>query len=194
MKVYYLGVFDISKTPADELCAEADLSEFSRFTRGQYQSFMTMFSKTIAERTQPGRRQSVEEQDYMFHCYARSEGIAGILISKDYPSLTAHAVLSKVVDEFIAQFPTPSSRKAPVSFPALKGHLTTAQDPAQASSIVAIQKELDETKIVLHQTIEQVLRRGEKLDDLVSKSEDLSAQSKQFYKTAKKQNSCCTVM
>ena len=59
---FILQVFDISKTPADELCAEADLSEFSRFTRGQYQSFMTMFSKTIAERTQPGRRQSVEEQ------------------------------------------------------------------------------------------------------------------------------------
>jgi len=44
-----------------------------------------------------------------------------------------------------------------------------------------IQKELDETKIVLHKTIESVLQRGEKIDDLVAKSDGLSAQSKAFY-------------
>ena len=34
-----------------------------------------------------------------------------------------------------------------------------------------------------HNTIEAVLDRGEKLDDLVDKSEGLSSQSKAFYKT-----------
>lgn len=47
-----------------------------------------------------------------------------------------------------------------------------------------IQKELDETKIVLHKTIESVLERGEKIDSLVEKSDGLSAQSKMFYKQA----------
>ena len=42
-----------------------------------------------------------------------------------------------------------------------------------------------------HSTIEAVLERGEKLDDLVDKSEALSMQSKAFYKTARKTNSCC---
>jgi synaptobrevin homolog YKT6 len=50
-----------------------------------------------------------------------------------------------------------------------------------------VQAELDETKIVLHKTIESVLERGEKLDSLVERSDALSAQSKMFYKTAKKQ-------
>jgi synaptobrevin family protein YKT6 len=59
---------------------------------------------------------------------------------------------------------------------------------------IQIQKELDETKIVLHKTIESVLERGEKIDSLVAKSDGLSAQSKMFYQSAKKQNSCCTVM
>ena len=36
---------------------------------------------------------------------------------------------------------------------------------------------------VQHNTIEAVLQRGEKLDDLVDKSEGLSLQSKAFYKT-----------
>lgn len=34
-----------------------------------------------------------------------------------------------------------------------------------------------------HNTMESLLERGEKLDDLVSKSEVLGAQSKAFYKT-----------
>jgi len=39
---------------------------------------------------------------------------------------------------------------------------------------------------VQHKTIESVLERGEKLDNLVERSNALSAQSKMFYKTAKK--------
>jgi hypothetical protein len=39
--------------------------------------------------------------------------------------------------------------------------------------------------------MEGLLKRGEKLDDLVQKSDELSTQSKMFYKTAKKNNQCC---
>lgn len=66
--------------------------------------------------------------------------------------------------------------------PELKEYLTKYQDPQQADSIMKIQQELDETKIVLHKTIESVLQRGEKIDDLVAKSDGLSAQSKMFYR------------
>jgi synaptobrevin family protein YKT6 len=44
-----------------------------------------------------------------------------------------------------------------------------------------IQKELDETKVILHKTIESVLERGEKIDDLVAKSQGLSDTSRMFY-------------
>jgi synaptobrevin family protein YKT6 len=61
-------------------------------------------------------------------------------------------------------------------------------------SISRIQRELDETMKVVHGTIDSLLQRGEKIDDLVAKSDGLSAQSKMFYTQAKKQNSCCVVM
>jgi hypothetical protein len=38
----------------------------------------------------------------------------------------------------------------------------------EADKILKIQRELDETKIVLHKTIDSVLARGEKLDNLVA--------------------------
>lgn len=118
---------------------------------------------------------------YTFHAYGRTEGIAGIIISDaDYPALVAHQLLSKVVDEFLSQHPRSEyvNSTSTLSFPALKDYIVKYQDPQQADSIMKIQKELDETKIVLHKTIESVLERGEKIDDLVQKSDGLSAQSK----------------
>lgn len=69
-----------------------------------------------------------------------------------------------------------------------------SQDPAQADKLTKIQRDLDETKIVLHKTIESMLERGEKLENLVDKSSDLSLASQMFYKQARKTNSCCKMM
>ena len=49
-------------------------------------------------------------------------------------------------------------------------------------------------QVILHKTIDEILVRGERLDDLVDRTADLSAQSKQFYKVAQKHNSCCSLM
>jgi synaptobrevin family protein YKT6 len=158
---------------------------------------MTLFSKTVAERTKPGQRQDVEEKSYTFHAYGRTEGVAGIIITDpDYPALVAHQLLSKVVDEFLAKYPRSqfAGSSPTLPLPQLKEYIVKYQDPAQADSIMKIQRELDETKIVLHKTIESVLERGEKIDTLVQKSDGLSAQSKMFYNQAKKQNSCCVLM
>jgi synaptobrevin family protein YKT6 len=150
--------------------------------------------------------------------------VAGIIISDhEYPALVAHQLLGKVLDEFLSKFPRSSwaNSNAEVPFPVLKEYIAKYQDPQNADGIMKIQKELDETKIVLHKTIESVLERGEyrisqysqhdifvdidtlpadtfdlgeKIDTLVAKSDGLSAQSKMFYTQAKKQNSCCVVM
>lgn len=197
MKLYYIGILKNEQKPAHELCVEKDLSSYSRFTRDNYGQFMSVFSQTVAERTKPGQRQDIEEKSYTFHAYGRTEGVAGIIISDpDYPALVAHQLLSKVIDEFLSKYPrTAFANSSPkLDFPQLKEYIVKYQDPQQADSIMKIQKELDETKIVLHKTIESVLERGEKIDSLVEKSDGLSAQSKMFYKQAKKQNSCCVLM
>ncbi|KAG6365935.1 hypothetical protein INS49_000111 [Diaporthe citri] len=135
--------------------------------------------------------------DFTFHAYGRSEGVCGIIISDHaYPALVAHQLLSKIVDEFLEANPRSSwvTGQPKLAMPQLKEYIDKYQDPHQADNILKIQKELDETKIVLHKTIESVLQRGEKIDDLVQKSDGLSSQSKMFYQQAKKQNSCCLVM
>jgi synaptobrevin family protein YKT6 len=88
--------------------------------------------------------------------------------------------------EFVTKHPQPTyefnTKDSPkLAFPELKAYIKTWQDPESADPITKIQKELDETKIVLNKTIESVLERGEKIDSLVAKSDDLSNQSKAFY-------------
>ena len=65
------------------------------------------------------------------------------------------------------------------------------QNPAEVDPLMKIQNELDETKIILLDSLEEILKRGENLEDLVTKSEVLTEHSKMFYQTARKTNSCC---
>ncbi|KAL8917734.1 MAG: hypothetical protein Q9208_007786 [Pyrenodesmia sp. 3 TL-2023] len=185
MKLHYIGIIRIETDPAHELCAEKDLSAYNIFTRDTYGGLMSLFAKRVAQRTRPGQRQDIKEDSNVIHAYGRTEGVAGIIISDaDYPALVAHQLLSKVVDEFLSQYPRIAfiSTTEILPFPQLKEYIVKYQDPQQADSIMKIQKELDETKIVLHKTINSVLERGETIDSLVEKSDGLSAQSKMFFK------------
>ncbi|KAL8243682.1 hypothetical protein R6Q59_009940 [Mikania micrantha] len=197
-KIYYLGILRNDKQPAVELAVAHDLSSFSRFTRGSYQEFMDMFARTVAERTKAGVRQDVEEKDYVFHSYSTTQGLCALAITEaSYPKLTAHQLLSKIMEEFTTKYPASQfsdSMTKSLPLPTLDTYVTQWQNTDNVDSIAKVQRELDETKIVLHKTIESVLERGEKIDSLVQKSDGLSAQSKMFYQQAKKQNSCCVVM
>ncbi|TFK47331.1 snare protein YKT6 [Heliocybe sulcata] len=199
MKIFSLAVVMVPHTGASSTLAQAsDLSSFSFYQKGSVGEFMSFFSKTVAERTPQGQRQSVQENNYVAHVYNRggAEQLAGVIITdQEYPVRPAFSLLTKVLDDFTAKVPQSAySNPGSISFPELNTYLSKYQDPRQADAIMRVQQELDETKIVLHKTIESVLQRGEKLDNLVDRSQALSAQSKMFYKTAKKQNSCCVIM
>ncbi|KAI6129296.1 snare protein YKT6 [Pisolithus croceorrhizus] len=199
MKVYSLSiVYAPPSSPSVILSSASDLSSFSFYQRGSVGEFLTFFSKTVAERTAQGQRQSVQENSYVAHAYNRggAEQLAAIIITdQEYPVRPAFSLLTKILDDFTAKVPQSSySNPGSINFPDVQTYLTKYQDPRQADAIMRVQQELDETKIVLHKTIESVLQRGEKLDNLVERSNALSAQSKMFYKTAKKQNSCCVIM
>ncbi|THH01630.1 hypothetical protein EW026_g1110 [Hermanssonia centrifuga] len=199
MKVYALAVV---LAPPQKTCtilsSASDLSSFSFYQRGSVGEFLTFFSKTISERTPQGERQSVQENNYTAHVYNRggAEQLAAVIITdQEYPVRPAFSLLTKMLDDFTTKIPQTSfSNPTAINFPEINTYLQKYQDPRQADAIMRVQQELDETKIVLHKTIESVLERGEKLNDLVDRSNALSAQSKMFYKTAKKQNSCCVIM
>ncbi len=140
-------------------------------------------------------RQSVKQDEYVCHALMRSDKLGAVLIADDeYPQRVAHTLLTKVLDDFFAQVPAeswPSATESSINFSALTAYLAKYQDPRECDPLSKIQTELDETKIVLKQSIDAVLERGVKLDKLIEQSDELCSDTKTFYRTAKKTNSCC---
>ena len=205
MKIYYIGILKpLNAKEAVELSRVTELSQFSYFERSGVSQFLTFLAETVSSRTKPGQRQSINDGNYTGHVYMRSEGLAGVLVTdKEYPVRPAYSLLNKLLDEYIMSFPPmrwnhitdkhdPSISQ--LQFSELNTYIQKYQDPGQADAIMRVQQELDETKIILHKTIDSVLERGERLDSLVDKSEALSTSARMFYKTTKKTNSCCIVM
>lgn len=80
MKIFSLAVLHVPTGKESKVLSSAsDLSTFSFFQKGSIQEFMTFFSKTVADRTAPGQRQSVQENSYIAHVYNRggAEPLAG---------------------------------------------------------------------------------------------------------------------
>ncbi|XP_009859212.2 synaptobrevin homolog YKT6-like isoform X1 [Ciona intestinalis] len=189
VKLFSLSLFYKGESCVIPLIAEYDTDSFSFFQRKSVQEFLSFTSKIITERTHPGMRQSVKEQEHLCHVYVREDRLAAVLISdEDYPRRVAFTVLTKVCEDFAKKFP-PSELNNPapmnIQFDGVREMLCKYQNPKEADSMSRVQAELDETKIVLHGTMESLLQRGEKLDDLVAKSDQLSSQSKMFYKQIK---------
>jgi synaptobrevin family protein YKT6 len=72
----------------------------------------------------------------------------------------------------------------------MSNKLIEIQNINNCNQIYKIQIELDNTQESLIKTIGLIMDRGEKLDELVKKSEDLSKASKDFYNKSKKLNCC----
>ncbi|KAJ0710258.1 putative Longin domain, v-SNARE, coiled-coil domain-containing protein [Helianthus annuus] len=118
--------------------------------------------------------------EYKVHSYNRNGLCVVGFMDDHYPVRSAFSVLNKVIDEYQKCFGDSwrtIQADSTQPWPYLNEALTKFQDPAEADKLLKIQRELDETKIILHKTIDSVLERGEKLDSLVEKSSDLSAAS-----------------
>lgn len=180
VKLYFIGVFKKKGEDATLIDSASDLSTFGFFQRNSADDFLKFTSKMVISRLEVGTRSSIKEKNYFCHAFVRADNTAVVVVSdEEYPPRVAHTIAMKILEEF------PQCK--------LQVMLTKFQDPKEADSMMRLQAELDETKIILHSTIANLLKRGEKLDDLVAKSEDLSSQSKLFYKTAKKTTRCCEI-
>ncbi|KAK4762043.1 hypothetical protein SAY87_029927 [Trapa incisa] len=199
MKITALLVLKVNGDGSDPviLSIASDVSHFGYFQRSSVKEFIVFVSRTVAKRTPPGQRQSVQHEEYKVHSYNRNDLCTVGFMDDHYPVRSAFSLLNQVLDEYLKSFGD-SWRSAQADntqpWPYLNEALTKYQDPAEADKLLKIQRELDETKIILHKTIDSVLARGEKLDSLVEKSSDLSAASQMFYKQAKKTNQCCTIL
>ncbi|KAI9018965.1 synaptobrevin [Hyaloraphidium curvatum] len=60
-----------------------------------------------------------------------------------------------------------------------------ASTAASATSTAQVQQELEEVKVIMQDNLNKAIERGENLQDLQLKTEELQESSQQFQKTAK---------
>ena len=156
----------------------------------------------IAERIPPGNKAQVALEENIGNCYCwtTKDGLSVTAIcDREYPERAAFILLNQLVMDFREHFPDPTvfqtvTDDKQLNYESLGIFLRKWQDPHEADKLMKIEKELMEVKDVIHKNLEDLLKRGEQLDQLMTKSKDLSTVSVDFYKKAKKQNAKCCKM
>ncbi|KAK9867853.1 hypothetical protein WJX84_009201 [Apatococcus fuscideae] len=101
------------------------------------------------------------------------------------------AFLDKCKEEFLSKFGEKSRQATAHSLdktfgPRLKYHMDyCTEHPEELTKVAAVQKKVDEVKNIMVDNIEKVLERGEKIELLVDKTDNLRFQADKFHKTGK---------
>ena len=187
-----------------------NLDDFSFFQKGTIKEACLFGSRLLAARTPRGSAVTVtgtanEEKgpgpldDYITHVKVRGSDQLAITVitAKQYPPRIALKLmldLESEWDKLQNQTWKSALQDTAIPFPAGEQLIKRFSNPKQNDKIYQIQDQLEQTKDIMVRNIEQVLRRGEKIDSLVEKSDELSGFTKTFYNNSQKLNSCCNIL
>lgn len=148
-------------------------NEFNFFTRSSAKEFTTFASNELIKRYRDTQLLQIPYEKYIAYLYHNPKIVIitdEIFNKRNIMNLIRDLSLKKkITNENIINYEKPDK-------------------------IQEIQEQLDETVDIMYKNIDQILERGEKLEDLVNKSEDLSSHSRAFYYESKKMNRCCFIL
>ena len=156
--------------------------------------------RTMPSATQPSTRSSFSHEEYMAHVYHRSDGIICTAITDaEYPSRILFPLLRRTIEIFCERFgeewKSPSLKKDKgFRFRELDDMIVDYQDPNRHDAVARAMEATERTIQNLTQSIQQVMVRGESIDRLAAKSEDMSKAAAVFYKDSKKVKRCCIII
>ncbi len=170
MYLYCINIYENGQ----KIASKKNLDKFGFFERKTIGEFMDFFSSTLIKES-TGNLFSVDEKSYRIHIFKKNDMAYAIITDQEYPDYCVRDIYMKVnktnIDTVFSYY--------------LHGAIN---DPLKQ-----INNDVNEIKKIMISSIDKVLDRGEKLDILIDKSEELDESSKRFLKRAKKLNSCCVV-
>lgn len=189
--------------------------EYPFFIRGSIQQACLFISRVVVERTEVDNHQTITVdgdgefktnqilENYVCHVYVQGNGLAATTVtSRDYPARIAFGMMINILNKFQEVKPDWKETLKPGKDQKLKFHymINTCkkyENPAKDDKILQIEEQVNQTSEVMQKNISALLERGEKIQSLIDKTEDLESQSKVFLKSADKVNSCwqrCNIM
>lgn len=197
MRLLSLVLYKHKEDNSVELMQCSELSSFNFFQRGPIKEHIKFHSRLCVSRTPVGKRSSIEMDQNLGKCHTwvHPQGIgAAVLVDAEYPMRVAFSLLSESVRIYLERMGGKwegAERDVTLQCPEVEELFQKFQNPEEADKLTKIEKDLEEVKTTVMQSMDDLLKRGENLDQLMQKSADLSSTSVQFYRTAKKNNQCC---
>lgn len=135
----------------------------------------------------------------VLYAHVNQEGLCTVIITDTaYPESAAKKVLLTVQRTFCEYYSTDIFKNyeadQTMKFPELDEMIQKYQDPKEADKLIKIESELNEIQGMLTKTMEDLMDRGEKLEDLMKQSDDISNMAYNFYSKSKDANKkCCSI-
>eukprot|EP00854_Cymbomonas_tetramitiformis_P005990 gene5989-7199_t len=139
-----------------------------------------------------GDTRFIKTCDGYHFCFSIDSGYTFLVVSDaETGKALPYAFLQRVRDDFVPKYGNQATNALGNSLdkeygPKLKGHLDYCEShPEELSKVAMIHKQVADVKDIMMENIEKVLDRGEKIELLVDKTEDLRFKADNFYKTGR---------
>ena len=200
MKILSIHVFSLYNDKPIILSSAFALSFVSIFQRGTLKDFLNFHSRLVIERVAKDTHAQVQLEKGICYAISNSDKIGVTMIcDEEYPKRVAIDFLLKIHDNFKTFLQEKKidlnmyTSDTDVKYDYIANEIEAWQDPSKKDSLMKLQNELNDVTDIMRQNLNELLKREENLESLMQKSNDLSATSVNFYKQAKKTNSCCNL-
>jgi len=139
-----------------------------------------IFKKLSAE---PNSRVTYASQNFNFHCVVNNGMVFVCAADLSYGKHQAYTFLAEIQQKWDAR-PGTGGRDFSGSLAQTMETFSSGRVPSDR--LQTLNNQVSEVKSILTQNIEKVLERGERLDDLMAKTEDLEAGALQFRTTGRR--------
>ena len=200
MKILSIHVFSLYQDKPIILSSAFSLSFISIFNRGTMKEFLNFHSRLVIERLSQDTNAQVQLEKGICYAISNSDKIGVTMIcDEEYPKRVAIDFLLKIHDNFKTFLQDKKidlnmyTADTDVKYDYIANEIEAWQDPSKKDTLMKLQNELNDVTDIMRQNLNELLKREENLESLMQKSNDLSATSVNFYKQAKKTNSCCNL-
>tara|TARA_B110000879_G_C10953028_1_gene424450 strand:- start:196 stop:714 length:519 start_codon:yes stop_codon:yes gene_type:complete len=150
------------------------LNFVSYFSRKSVSELLRVLVQAVAD-SMEDHRKIFEHPPWQLVCHRIGDNVTVLVTDNEYPTSVSFELLQRL-------------HNAPECVHRM---LDECQEPYAISPLFRVKSQLNETMVIMHENVEQLIQRGHDIDELVARSENLSVQSQMFYKVAKKHNRCC---
>ncbi|XP_071952676.1 vesicle-associated membrane protein 7B-like [Antedon mediterranea] len=127
-----------------------------------------------------------EADQYLFFVYVKSGVTYLCAAEKDYSRTKAYDYLLDIIEKTESYTVSQDSEFTQQQREEITKIMTNSSGKPVNTKLTKLQDDVDELQDIMIHNVEQILKRGDKLDDLMEKSDLLELQAQSFAKTTKK--------